>query len=89
MQMFDYWSIDKMTLRKLFLLPVASALAFVTSDFAIAQSAIEEKSATEFVEKFHASMKSGDSKSVLSALFLKAATPNPKANTPHRTSPPT
>ncbi|MBP6109191.1 MAG: nuclear transport factor 2 family protein [Rhodocyclaceae bacterium] len=66
--MFDYWSIDKMTLRKLFLLPVASALAFVTSDFAIAQSAIEEKSATEFVEKFHASMKSGDSKSVLSAL---------------------
>ena len=79
MQMFDYWSIDKMTLRKLFLLPVASALAFVTSDFAIAQSAIEEKSATEFVEKFHASMKSGDSKSVLSALADEASPQPPSA----------
>jgi ketosteroid isomerase-like protein len=57
-----------MTLAKLFLLPIAAALAIVATDFAIAQSALDEKSATEIVEKFHAAMKSGDSKFVLNAL---------------------
>ena len=57
-----------MTLRKTFLFPVVSALASIASDFAIAQGAADEKGATEFVEKFHAALKSGDSKSVLSAL---------------------
>ena len=57
-----------MTLHKLFLLPVATVLTLIASGFAIAQTPAEAKSAAQFVERLHQSLKDGDTKAVLNAL---------------------
>ena len=57
-----------MTRNKRLLLLLTPIFLFATATVATAQNAADEKGAIEFVEKFHASLKSGDSKSVLNAL---------------------
>ena len=57
-----------MKLRNWLLLPVASALVLIAADFAIAQTPAEAKSAAQFVERFHQTLKDGDRNAVLSAL---------------------
>ena len=58
--------------RNWLVLPVASALVLIAADFAIAQTPAEAKSAAQFVERFHQTLKDGDRNAVLSALADEA-----------------